>query len=100
MDFHNESHSFHFSEGFTLIHLASRNGHLNVVKFLVEFGVDVNQQTVFRTWFGPRSSTPLLVATENGHIGDEISYRCWGQCQSNRQNWSNSSLHCVTQTPY
>jgi FOG: Ankyrin repeat len=48
------------------IMLAAQNGHANVVKMFLEFGIDPNPRTGFheeKAWFG----NPLTVAAYNGH---------------------------------
>lgn len=48
------------------IMLAAQNGHVNVVKMFLEFGIDPNPRTGFheeKAWFG----NPLTVAAYNGH---------------------------------
>jgi len=50
-----------FVEGDTALHLASRNGHLEVVEFLLSKGVDINLQNNF-------SCTPLSLAVSHGHL--------------------------------
>lgn len=49
------------------IMLAAQNGHVNVVKVLIDFGVDPNPQAGFNRetplWYG----NPLTAAAENGH---------------------------------
>ncbi len=46
------------AEGWTPLHLAAREGHLRVVTFLLEQGVDVN--------LAPNRGSPLAVAAEHG----------------------------------
>ncbi|KAL1540148.1 GA-binding protein subunit beta-2-like [Salvia divinorum] len=49
------------SEGRTALHMASANGHLNIVDYLVRNGVDVNACNM-------EKNTPLHWASLNGHI--------------------------------
>lgn len=46
---------------FTLLHLAAKNGHADVVNALIQNGANVNAKDYFK-------STPLLNAARNGHI--------------------------------
>ena len=48
--------------GTTPLHLAAKNGHLEVVRLLIEAGVDINKA---RTNDG---ATPLHIATQKGHV--------------------------------
>lgn len=50
-----------FVEGDAALHLASRNGHLEVVEFLLSMGAEVNLQNNF-------SCTPLSLAVSHGHL--------------------------------
>ncbi|KAF7943351.1 hypothetical protein EAE96_011278 [Botrytis aclada] len=45
----------------TPLHIASEHGHENVVKWLLDYGVSINQQ-------GPGGNTSLCLATTNGHV--------------------------------
>ncbi len=47
-------------DGFSVLNAAAENGHLEVVKFLIEHGADVNQPV-------EDGSTALLLAAEEGH---------------------------------
>jgi ankyrin repeat protein len=49
------------NDGNTPLHLASRNGHVNVAEILLDFGVDVNAQNNYNT-------IPLHFACQNGHL--------------------------------
>ncbi|KAL3502194.1 hypothetical protein ACH5RR_036643 [Cinchona calisaya] len=48
-------------QGRTALHMASANGHLNIVEYLVQHGVDVNAVNT-------EHNTPLHWACLNGHI--------------------------------
>ncbi|VDD95634.1 unnamed protein product [Enterobius vermicularis] len=54
------------SDAKTLLMLASENGHINLVRFLVEKNADVNTEN-------SNEETPLTLASENGHI-DVVRY--------------------------
>jgi ankyrin repeat protein len=56
-----EVHARGFSRGLTSLHLASREGHMEVARFLVECGADARAQD--NHW-----STPLHLASERGHL--------------------------------
>jgi len=47
--------------GYTLLYHASESNRLDIVKYLVEFGADVNSTTCI-------GATPLMVAASYGHI--------------------------------
>ncbi|KAK6121554.1 hypothetical protein DH2020_044702 [Rehmannia glutinosa] len=49
------------SEGRTALHMASANGHLDIVDYLISNGVDVNASNT-------EKNTPLHWACLNGHI--------------------------------
>jgi ankyrin repeat protein len=49
-------------DGWTCLQNAAGHGHLEIVKFLVECGADLNKQD-FDGW------TPLHAASANGHLG-------------------------------
>ncbi|KAL7202694.1 hypothetical protein ACSBR1_034210 [Camellia fascicularis] len=49
------------SQGRTALHMASANGHLDIVDYLIRNGVDVNASNV-------EKNTPLHWACLNGHI--------------------------------
>ncbi|XP_073040870.1 uncharacterized protein [Primulina eburnea] len=49
------------SEGRTALHMASANGHINIVDYLIHNGVDINACNV-------EKNTPLHWACLNGHI--------------------------------
>ena len=48
--------------GFSALHFAARNGHLDAARALVDGGADINQASE------SDRSTPLVVATGNGHF--------------------------------
>ncbi len=47
-------------EGYALIHRAAKNGHLRVLEFLLENGVDVDHET--------NQGTALSIAAQHGHL--------------------------------
>jgi ankyrin repeat protein len=49
------------TDEWTPLHLAAQNGHLNVVKFLVEQQAEMNMKNT-------NGSTPLHLAAQNGHL--------------------------------
>ena len=56
-----EVHARSFFHGLTSLHLASREGHMKIARFLVEYGANVGAQDDFWT-------TPLHLASELGHL--------------------------------
>lgn len=54
------------TDGFTALILASKNGHMDIVGFLVDHGANINK-------VGKRAITALMVAAENGHL-DVVKY--------------------------
>lgn len=58
--------------GFSALHYAARDGHIDAIKHLLEAGADVNQLTE-----GDHSS-PLLVATINGNFDLAMKLLEWG----------------------
>lgn len=53
--------SFRDENGLTPIHLAAKNGHVDLIKALKDAGADVSAQTE-DGW------TPMHLAAENGHV--------------------------------
>ena len=59
---HNHRHYHAFNVGASAIHYASRSGHLNIVKYLLEFDVTILNDRDRENW------TALHYACYNGHI--------------------------------
>ena len=51
----------------TPLHFAAQNGHLEVVRLLLERGANVNAQNTDELWWRERR-TPLHFAAQNGHL--------------------------------
>ncbi|KAF7354198.1 Serine/threonine-protein phosphatase 6 regulatory ankyrin repeat subunit C-like protein [Mycena venus] len=58
---HNKSVNQAIKNGRTLLHLASEEGHLEVVQLLIEHNASIDQAT-------EDGKTPLLLASEQGHL--------------------------------
>jgi hypothetical protein len=58
---------FKGQSGFTPLNAAARNGHLEIVKYLVEHGADIDKSD------NSRDKTPLLAASFKGHF-DIVKY--------------------------
>ena len=58
------------SYGWTPLHLSSYNGHLDIIKYLLVNGADINSNNNFR---GKIPETPLYVASQNGKL-DIVKY--------------------------
>ena len=52
------------NNGWTPLHEATNNGHLDVTEYLVTHGADINN----RGGQGCKGTTPLIDAATNGHI--------------------------------
>ena len=55
-------HARGFNDKSTALHLASRKGHIEVARFLLDNGADANARDKHK-------STPLHLATKGGHVG-------------------------------
>ena len=76
-----------FYEGDTPIHVASQNGHLLIVKYLIE------KQNVDKNIKGNCQRTPLHYACENGHI-EIVKYLIskYANVEA-RDKWKETPLH-------
>jgi len=77
------------SEGRTSLYIASREGHVDVIKALVAAGADVHRAR--------DGHTPLYIATQNGHVGAIMALLAGGAAVNCANKNGATPLHIASQ---
>lgn len=78
----------------TLLHYASRNGYLDMVKKLLDYGANVDQITSFNGY------TPLWMASQNNHLDVVMALLSAGANVNKVISDSRSSLYIASKNGY